>query len=273
MHDVLVRVSRPGDAGRSVCCAARIAAGLKGGLTGLHVVPTGAPPPSLYDPGFAAAEWAIQAQEQVRAAQDAAPAFVDWAAAMGVARASWVSCAGYLPELLGSAGQWHDLLVLGIDPDGEDAWTRPPGIARIVLASPIACLLVPPSVEMELPCDTVAIAWNGSIEALRAVRAAVPLLEGARRILVLSGECVDTSPLRPQFDLRQWLEARFGAVEYRMLEPGRQQGADIVDAVHACQADLLVMGAYGRSRAAEWILGGVTRHMLRHADFPILMRH
>jgi nucleotide-binding universal stress UspA family protein len=37
--------------------------------------------------------------------------------------------------------------------------------------------------------------------------------------------------------------------------------------------DLLVMGAYGRSRFGEIILGGVTRHMLQHMTVPVLMSH
>jgi nucleotide-binding universal stress UspA family protein len=33
------------------------------------------------------------------------------------------------------------------------------------------------------------------------------------------------------------------------------------------------MGAYGRTRLSEWVLGGATRHMLQHASLPVLMRH
>jgi nucleotide-binding universal stress UspA family protein len=39
------------------------------------------------------------------------------------------------------------------------------------------------------------------------------------------------------------------------------------------RADMLVMGAYGRSRFSEWMLGGATRHVLTWADIPVLMRH
>jgi nucleotide-binding universal stress UspA family protein len=38
-------------------------------------------------------------------------------------------------------------------------------------------------------------------------------------------------------------------------------------------ADLLVMGAYGHSRLREWVLGGATRHVLQHAQLPLLLRH
>jgi nucleotide-binding universal stress UspA family protein len=33
------------------------------------------------------------------------------------------------------------------------------------------------------------------------------------------------------------------------------------------------MGAWGRTRFSEWMLGGATHHVLNHADIPVLMRH
>jgi len=38
-------------------------------------------------------------------------------------------------------------------------------------------------------------------------------------------------------------------------------------------ADLLVMGAYGRSRLREIVLGGASRHILDHMTVPVLMSH
>jgi nucleotide-binding universal stress UspA family protein len=38
-------------------------------------------------------------------------------------------------------------------------------------------------------------------------------------------------------------------------------------------ADLLVMGAYGHSRAREQLLGGATRALLRSMTIPVLMSH
>ena len=50
-------------------------------------------------------------------------------------------------------------------------------------------------------------------------------------------------------------------------------GRAIINEAERFGADLIVMGAYGHARIAEWTLGGVTQHMLQHAQAPLLMAH
>jgi nucleotide-binding universal stress UspA family protein len=54
---------------------------------------------------------------------------------------------------------------------------------------------------------------------------------------------------------------------------GRAISEVILDQARRISADLIVMGAYGHSRAREWVLGGATREMLEGSTFPILMAH
>jgi nucleotide-binding universal stress UspA family protein len=58
-----------------------------------------------------------------------------------------------------------------------------------------------------------------------------------------------------------------------MLDAGEDVGPALLEAAQEVAADLLVAGAYGRPRLAEWVLGGVTRHLLRHSTLPMLLRH
>lgn len=272
MQDVLVRITHAADFDREARAAARFAAGLGGRLTGLYAVQPGMPP-TFYDAGLLAAEWAASAQRDVRRAREHAPQFADWGAKMGLRSATLTASAGPVSEMLAYAAAWHDVLVLESDPDAADPWSTPSGIARIVLAVDIPCLVLPRGIELETPCDTVAVAWNGSLEAIRALHDAAPLLANARRVVVLMGEPKPSSGMQPEFDLRRWLDERVANTEFRAIEAGRADGEAVLDAAKACQAELLVMGAYGRSRAAEWLLGGVTRHVLHEATLPVLMRH
>ena len=48
-------------------------------------------------------------------------------------------------------------------------------------------------------------------------------------------------------------------------------GAELLRQAKAYGSDLLVMGAYGRSRLSEFILGGASRHILSKAALPVLM--
>lgn len=272
MQDVLVRITDTADFSREARAAARFAAGLGGRLTGLYALQPGMPP-TFYDAGLLAAEWAGSAQREVRDARGQATRFADWGAKMGLRSATLAASAGPVADMLAYASAWNDVLVLESDPDATDPWRTPSGVARTVLAVDIPCLVLPRGVELETPCDTVAVAWNGSLEAIRALHAAAPLLAGARRVVVLMGEPKPASGLQPDFDLRRWLAERAPHTEFRPLEAGVPDGEAILEAAQACRAELLVMGAYGRSRAAEWLLGGATRHVLHEATLPVLMRH
>lgn len=59
----------------------------------------------------------------------------------------------------------------------------------------------------------------------------------------------------------------------RSFHPGEHVGTELLGEADAMRADLLVMGAWGRSRVSELVLGGATRHVLTHARFPLLLAH
>ncbi len=120
---------------------------------------------------------------------------------------------------------------------------------------------------------SVMIAWNGSREAVRAVYDALPILERAERVIVLS---VNPGEMRhiPGADITAQL-ARHGVT----AEASETSNNDIpIGDVLLSRAvdfgvDLIVMGAYGHSRAREWIAGGATHHILAHMTVPVLFSH
>jgi nucleotide-binding universal stress UspA family protein len=77
----------------------------------------------------------------------------------------------------------------------------------------------------------------------------------------------------PALDLPAWLRRHGIDAALQRFEPAGAHGPALLDAVHALDADLVVMGAWGRSRIAEMVLGGVTRHMFRDSDVPMLVAH
>jgi nucleotide-binding universal stress UspA family protein len=71
-----------------------------------------------------------------------------------------------------------------------------------------------------------------------------------------------------------WLDRRHLHAERRPMQiGGPEAGAVLLRAAIEFRADLLVMGAYGRTRFSEWLLGGATQHVLCHAELPVLMQH
>ena len=140
-------------------------------------------------------------------------------------------------------------------------------------------LLCPPqeSGSVETVGAHIAIAWNGSAEAARAVTIGLPLLAAAERVTVIAlsdgSRTPAADPVGPEalqsYLASHGIEAGIEAEKSKATAVG---GA-LLKIAHGCGADLLLMGAYGQSRRRELVLGGVTQHVLEHADLPVLLTH
>ena len=142
---------------------------------------------------------------------------------------------------------------------------------QVVLDSGRPAIVVPYVGSNPVVGRRVLVTWNGSREATRALHTALPVLERAGRVIVLSVDPGDHRHL-PGVDIAAHL-ARHG-VRAEAIETSRDD-IEVGDAVLSCaadlSADLLVMGAYGRSRVREWAMGSVTRNLLKHMTLPVLM--
>ena len=112
------------------------------------------------------------------------------------------------------------------------------------------------------------VAWNGSREAARAVKDALPFLVDAEAVTVVAAGEDAAASLEP---ITALLKRHGAPVTAKQIEPGSGAGATLLDAAAAERADLLVMGAYGHSRLREIVLGGATREVLRGARIPVLL--
>jgi len=278
MRDILVFSESFKRWGDSVEYAARLACAFDAHLTGIWVCASPmAALPSIEGPELFA-EFLEATLDLEKEAAASAAAFETHVLQFGQRKASWQVAEGYIPEALALAGSWHDLLVVGRS--DHAAWGSLSAVGNIVLgAGGLPCIVVPEQPPTRVPTlDTVAIAWNGSTEALHAVHAALPLLQSARRIVILHGEQRPPGSMTawlPPFDLASYLGRHGMTVESRAL-PGVNEdevGAALLGAAGEVGAGLLVMGAYGHSRFREWVLSGVTRHVLAHAALPVLFRH
>lgn len=275
MQDILAYVENSENWAPSVEYAAQLAAALDATLTGAYVCPS----PVAIMPPYDAPGLLANLIENTRQLEDIAFAargsFVSWAAQLGVRQAAWQVAEGYLPSVLEQIGNWHDLLVLGRGADAPSGTTQMLG--NLVLTAGLPCIVVPPEPASTFTLDCIALAWNGTAEAIRAVHAARPLLRRAKRVLVLHGESrypASGVGWKPEFELSAYLQRHDIQAEEQLIVNGNDEaGAILLDAATRCQADLLVMGAYGRTRFSEWVFGGATRHVLGHASIPVLMRH
>ncbi|MBS0979954.1 universal stress protein [Acetobacter thailandicus] len=117
----------------------------------------------------------------------------------------------------------------------------------------------------------VCIAWNGTAEASSALRAALAWAVGADAVRVLY--CDDYQRKGPDvadvIDYLSFHDIRADTVTFAPVN--KDVGKGLLAACKDFDADMLVMGAYSHSRLRQLILGGVTRHVLEHADITVLM--
>eukprot|EP01026_Neomeris_dumetosa_P024507 TRINITY_DN20386_c0_g1_i2.p2 TRINITY_DN20386_c0_g1~~TRINITY_DN20386_c0_g1_i2.p2 ORF type:complete len:124 (-),score=5.18 TRINITY_DN20386_c0_g1_i2:290-661(-) len=121
--------------------------------------------------------------------------------------------------------------------------------------------------------ETVLIGWDGSREALRAVRRAMPFLVRAASVEIAIYD-PDAHQTAPGEQLATLL-ARHGVDVEIAVRPtvGGGVSSALTQRITEKGADLLVMGAYGHSRFREYVLGGVTRDIMESVPVPILTAH
>lgn len=169
-----------------------------------------------------------------------------------------------------------DLLVLGQHDPAPKAYSGvPPDFAAAVLvASGKPALFLPYIGAGDTLGDTVLIAWKPSPEAARAVTAALPLLQRAKRVhLAFWNEAPEPDSGAP-LPIQDYL-AHHGIVVtlHSGSAPTGEIGEWLLSLAADVRADLLVMGCYGHGRAREWVFGGATRTVLSTMTLPVLMVH
>jgi len=137
-------------------------------------------------------------------------------------------------------------------------------------------LVVPDDFASDTVGTTVVVGWNASMEATRAVTAALPQLKLARSVLLalINPETLaERHGEQPGGDIALYL-ARHGVnVEIVRESSNAGTAAALLGLARDCGADLLVAGAYGHSRYREWVAGGVTRTLLEENTVPLLLAH
>jgi len=118
---------------------------------------------------------------------------------------------------------------------------------------------------------SVAVAWDGSREAARAVSTALPFLETAESVAILTARETDNQAEPSQ--LLGYLAAHGIEGKTWAFTPEGGIGEALLAEMGKAKGDLLVMGAYGHSRLRELVLGGATRSVLANATVPVLMSH
>jgi nucleotide-binding universal stress UspA family protein len=170
--------------------------------------------------------------------------------------------------------RYADLVVLGQDTEAQDTVRGLPQFVALHGARPV--LVVPPFYAGEPIADTIVAGWDGSMQALRAIAGALPLLARARAVRLALVNPERESGLHgdePGADMALYLARHGVPVEVVVEQTGEPAGDALLRIANASGAGLLVSGAFGHSRYREIVLGGVTRILLECATIPVLLAH
>lgn len=189
-------------------------------------------------------------------------------------RTEWRYREGDIRAVFAQHAHYTDLVVLAQGSSGE-APVGPannlPGDLVLTAGRPV---LVAPWHGLASPVGKrVIIGWNSSREATRALNDALPILEKADAVKVLTVGDEDSRHI-PGAEIAQHL-ARHGvkAEADHVTDTDGPPAASLVFEAKDFGADLLVCGAWGHSRMFETVLGGVTRDLLRGMELPLLLSH
>jgi nucleotide-binding universal stress UspA family protein len=191
----------------------------------------------------------------------------------------WIDCNEYASEAIPRYARCADLVVAGQDdPNDPESFIADHFPETLVMSAGRPVLFIPYVGVFPTLGENVMVAWNSSRESTRAVHDALPLLQRAKKITIVTLNGLKGEPHGsriPGADIALVL-ARHGV----KAEVAELDGIDdvpvgemLLSRVSQLCADLVVMGAYGHSRWQELVMGGATRSMLEFMTVPVLMSH
>lgn len=182
----------------------------------------------------------------------------------------WRSTASVPIDALCEHAAGADLIVTGLELTSRNFAPDP---AQTVLRAGLPVIAVPEQ-HPQIAFERIVIAWKDTREARRAVGDALPLLRRAREVTVLS-VTEHKEPASPSsMDNLVGRLARHGvAAAVKRVSSKHDPGAKLIDFALSRSADLIVAGAFGHSRAGEWLLGGMTQSLLARSTLPVLFSH
>ncbi|HEY8580480.1 MAG TPA: universal stress protein [Beijerinckiaceae bacterium] len=181
--------------------------------------------------------------------------------------------AGMANARLGELARHFDLAIVGQD-DLGGVGDEGGLIVALLMGSGRPVFVVPYIHRGPAKLDHAMVAWDGGLVAARALAGAMPLLQGAQRVEVVTMAPRDLPPEElPGFNITRHLSRHGVKAELRQIPAADDVGAALLSHASDTGADYLVMGGYGHSRFREFMLGGATRSVLSSMTLPVLMAH
>jgi nucleotide-binding universal stress UspA family protein len=185
--------------------------------------------------------------------------------------AGWREMQGDEAEVVGQHGRLFDLIVVGrSEASVSRRWREVREAALFETGRPV--LLAP----AETPSSVgrrIVIAWNGSSESARTIGFGMPFLLAAQHVEVLTVEGDTVAGPSGSEVVAHLARHGISATSRTLKTDQRPAGEVILDEASDIGADLVLKGAFTRSRFRQVVFGGTTQHILDYAKIPVLLAH
>lgn len=191
-----------------------------------------------------------------------------------ISGATLVSGRDMTRERLLSLGRTADLVVVG-RPGGDDDNISPETVRAVLYDCGRPVIVTPPNLPVGA-IGSAVVAWNGSLQSVRALAYAMPILERAKKVTVLTpggrANEGDRNLLLRALE-RHGVNARLDAIPDGNLS-ARGRGRALRNYARDSGADFLAMGAFGHGGLSNLLgLGGATAKVISSCPVPLLLAH
>lgn len=213
--------------------------------------------------------------EQLRADEERLRKMVEARMAVEGMPWDWTAYDGDVTQAVISASRLADIIVLSLDNAASKVRAHPLlSVADVAVDTRCPVLAVPTTAKSLDTCGKVLVAWDGGHESANALRAALPMLQSAGSVSLLSIVEPRKDAGFPSIEASEYLSRHGVTSELIERERGALSIEETIESVAGeIGADIIVMGAFGHSRLRETLLGGVTRYFLRDSTIPLFLAH
>lgn len=189
---------------------------------------------------------------------------------IGTASCTFTEEQGRMADVVKHAGRLSDLIVLPKPQRERNLGQSSLKSALYGAGRPV--LICPGQLQPDQTfAQHVAIGWNGSLPAARAVASSKDIVSAAQKVSILTGGKVQ--PHGPTAEELQDYYAQRGITTEIVRFDGKDPAQELLDTCATIGASLLVTGAYSHSHETEMLFGGNTERIVDNTEMPVLMAH
>jgi nucleotide-binding universal stress UspA family protein len=188
-----------------------------------------------------------------------------------VATATFVEKAGRQVDVIRRNGRLADLIAVPQPDVDRNLGANTLNSALFHTSRPV--LMCPDAGDNppQILAQSLTIAWNGSLEATRAVAMTLDLIKKAQTVTILSA--TDKSNMVGPDELQDYLAVRGVDAQIRDIKGSGAVAKRLLAISADVGADMMIMGAYGDSHERETVLGGNTQYIVDKAKMPVVLVH